>query len=731
MPENEFERRSRSFSELLKEVVMEPARARALPIRPSQVVTTHKQVVHQYIAPLTEESSQDFLNLLYNASRASHEFPRKWGKLYEVKHCIDKECFPDRLQLLDLALKDIGKSGAEGLALEGLLNRLEAGERIMHNEWAQACPHLERLASYYYDYTALVSMQFVLKEVVDSNLDLARPVDRLAMVRSLHYVGEIYREISDATIGLMTAQAMPWRMRDGKKWSLYSLRNKLSHLTRARLDKLVGSVAPGASNDQVKLFEEVFKDLSFLKKLLNEIEQSYFFPAHGQSWGDFWGSLKALDADLQLAEPQDGDYPGLKALHDHLTYTGAAAPTEDITETLLDAFLPLTDKQKAAEALLKKRASKLWKAIGGEIQGDDKKAQALKIQSILNNKLKDVLFILGKSSVELEVCEEIYTEEKLDRRQRQLLRQAVRYAKPEDKLQARADLKALNKAFLEVRGRLVRTVALGKPLYKTIQAHKVAKEKLMRAYRVHQYKPKAGKGNITAQFAEYVDMLRDVFGQEALVAYNKNKDANALNCYNWEGEPTELEKLFYRANKISWTTLADKKAHQKAKTQDFISLVDRLGELLGLEDATFDAELNNKEVYTDDARTPIGRKEIENTLLQDARGIFTPVLTIERAEALFAQDSLSSYAAEYLMGAIYELFKEINDYPQTLGLEATDHVRNFYNHPDPFHQDILVSGELTQGEEPWVQENAGKTKEMLAKEVGRLLVNVRYVLANR
>ncbi len=83
---------------------------------------------------------------------------------------------------------------------------------------------------------------------------------------------------------------------------------------------------------------------------------------------------------------------------------------------------------------------------------------------------------------------------------------------------------------------------------------------------------------------------------------------------------------------------------------------------------------------------------------------------------------------EFLVGAFYELFKEVNDYKEFSVLRPFDQVRNYFFHPDPFHSESLIVKNEDGSDSETNIKDGDNIFGTISKEVSLLTVNVKFLL---
>lgn len=101
-----------------------------------------------------------------------------------------------------------------------------------------------------------------------------------------------------------------------------------------------------------------------------------------------------------------------------------------------------------------------------------------------------------------------------------------------------------------------------------------------------------------------------------------------------------------------------------------------------------------------------------------------PVQISRDIEEVVKGNPLRYLAYEFLVAAFYELFKEVNDYPELSVLKTSDKVRNFFFHTDPFNSEPLIVGGLFEDANIRINNSFGQ----LAKEMTILTVNTKFLL---
>lgn len=100
-----------------------------------------------------------------------------------------------------------------------------------------------------------------------------------------------------------------------------------------------------------------------------------------------------------------------------------------------------------------------------------------------------------------------------------------------------------------------------------------------------------------------------------------------------------------------------------------------------------------------------------------------PQLSAEVEKAV-KENPIRYLAYEFLVAAFYELFKEVNDYPELSVLRTSDQIRNFFFHTDPFNSEPLIVGGLFENANIRIKNPFGQ----LAKEMTILTVNTKFIL---
>jgi hypothetical protein len=712
---------------------------------------------------------EPILNILCDAAESTYKFPQTVKYLQSLKVTGSSQAF------LDIAFRDLFADPTEGLStVSNALRGLKANKRLSADE-ENKLRLFRNLAGYFYDRKALTYLQVATETVLDAKPDISLCSGRVALLRAIQLPGEFFKLMLPSTLSL--DPTLP------SEGVLEGLRDRLSHLSRMKFDKLFGP-----SPEATLTFQNLLVDIARLKSCLETMIAGYDAATKDLSPTQLWAHIKSLpNARTEIPT----SWNGMESLIDLLAPPSPTVVLPSLSYAMeFNDLVPLPPDTDENERYLQRREG---------------------IRSVLNRKgdalnnvaeIHDALLKLGVTidiSDTTKLCSQLKEEwERLS----QLYQSGKKSVGDQKKEELR---KLINQRVLGYLGVSPEQNETYEQRREIIRKAVEQQQNLRRL--LDQMKPCNGFGNLSDKYAEFCDKLK-----EAGIALPQT-------IFEWDKDPTTvLEMLFHKVHRTGLSSKQDKNNLRRARIQSLLEIIELIKTQLGV-NTSLESETTKEihkiiiegkvKIMADVLRTqpPQEKKDLQDLqdiqerlyqLGSDALVAATPddlnkvlilvdqavVSFIAQYEGMFPQpsstqtqvitdlkeallnknrghkihqlrdfisrqqvqanhrfhkptrveNSLNQHLKtsttgivvyEFLVSTFYELLKEVNDYPELGGLRDTDQIRNHFSHVDPFELEPLrVKSSKTFDSGTYINDNEGT----LAKELAILVINVRYLL---
>jgi len=712
---------------------------------------------------------EPFLNILEDAAESTYKFPQILKYLQSLKVTGSSQA------LLDIAFRDLFADPTEGLsALSNALRGLKANKRLSADE-ENKLRLFRNLAGYFYDRKALTYLQVATETVLDAKPDISLCTGRVALLRAIQLPGEFFKLMLPSTLSL--DPTLP------SEGVLEGLRDRLSHLSRMKFDKLFGP-----SPEATLTFQNLLVGIARLKSCLETMIVRYDATTKDLTPTQLWTHIKSLPGTRIEAPTQ---WSGMESLTNLLAPPSPTVTLPSLSYVMeISSIVPVPSNTDENERYMQRREG---------------------IRSILNRKgdalnnvaeIHDTLLSLGVTiniSDTTQLCSQLKDEgEKISQ-----LYQSKRKLEAEQKKEELRKL--INQGVLGYLG-------VSPEQNETYEQHREIIRKALEQQQnlrrlLDQMKPCNGFGNLSDKYAEFCDKLK-----EAGIALPQT-------IFEWDKDPTTvLEMLFHKVHRTGLSSKQDKNNLRRTRIQGLLEIIELIKTQLGV-NTSLESETTKDthkiiiegkaKIMADVLRIqqPQEKKDlqalqgIQERLYQlgsDALLAATPddlhnaLMLVDQSiasfitqyEGMFPQPSstqtqvitdlkeallnksrghkvhqlrdfisrqqvqanhrfhkptrvenslkqhlktstIGIVVYEFLVSTFYELLKEVYDYPELGGLRDTDQIRNHFSHIDPFELEPLrVKSNKTFDSGTYINDNEGT----LAKELAILVINVRYLL---
>lgn len=703
------------------------------------------------------------LTSLQEAAESSYKFPQT------LKYLMEPQIFADSQGLIAVAIKDIFADPHEGIrALLEVLKSLQKNKKITLQE-EKSLRLFKNLAGYFYDRKALSYLIEVCQSV--SKLDMAQTKSRLALLRILQIEGEFFKLMMPSTLDL--AATMP------NEGLLEGLRDKLSHLNKQKFEKLLS-----LTSETTKTFEDVKNDFLTLKSSLEALQTEWETKTTHFSPNDLWAYLKGLPEARDTTKSSASSWAGLTSLLTLLDSHPSGSLPSLLFDAEISALCRLPANAQEVDEYFNRRKSlynvlneakkditqfkgKLVSVLGSPIE--DQKCEAIfdqlkeaqkEISTLYSSGKKDdgnakkkelsgtidkiLLELMGIDEKKHKELEDSKTEKReVERKQNELKRFLDQtttkpcngFGNLSDKYEEFCD-KLTENGIVVTNSVFDWTKEPDSPL--ELLFHKVHRTGL---------DSKSAKDNLRktriASLLEIIDILRSSLNITTVLALETDKQtqktiiegkakiiADSIRELNTskpeKNQLWEIHKKFYdlggkalRAN--NQKDIDDINEEAKQYIQEFLTTYKPLEKDPAIV-SKLESDLNNK---TRGQKLLGLRRFIAEQQAQKNPRFHLPKLVEQKLkESQQAQGDLMS-RCEFLVSVFYELFKEVNDYPELRGLIDTDQVRNYFFHLNPFNSEpLIVESKGTFDAGIHINDPEGT----ITKEVSILAINVKDIL---
>jgi hypothetical protein len=713
------------------------------------------------------------LCLLQDAAEASFKFPQT------LKYLKEHRVTGRYQELLDVAIKDLFTDPIEGLtALSDATKGLIANKKLTSEE-ERKLRLFKNLGGFFYDQKAIQCLIATNDTVLGAHLDVTQLGGRISLLRVLQLQGEIFKLMMPSTFNL--DPSMP------SEGLLEGLRDKLSHLSRTKIEKIFSP-----SPESTAVFKGVLADVGRLNTCLKEINARYQKEAGSLSPTQQWAYIKSL-TDKRIDPLQPPQWPGIDSLFSFLDpsllLVNAVLPRQTY-EVEIEELTPLPADRVMVEQYFQRRKS-IYDIL-------NRKGKALNNLKVFHKDLLDC-----GAAVEEPRAEAIFNQLKSTQEQ---LSQLFAARKNQDGEQKKLEINELMNQLLQELMETSPEQHLAQEEHREIVRAAQDKQRKLKEL-LDNIKPCNGSGNISEKYEEFCNKLREI----GIVLLDSS--------FDWTKDPdTILEKTFHKVLRTGLISKQTKQALRRSRVQSLLELTsvirDQLGVTTSLEfesvketnkiiiegksgiingclhafenkgdSATRDLwEIHGKlyglgkeaqAITTQDELDQIHVRagqyiqaflshyeafllkapssklptvtDLRQELLNKNRGDKTlqlrnfiskqqvqsdhryhiPVLLEKKLKRQIKATPSNIPNFEFLLSAFYELLKEVNDYPELGGLRDTDQIRNYFFHIDPFDLEplVVVSGR-TIDSGVYINNSNGT----IAKELAILVINVRYLL---
>ncbi|MBM3632664.1 MAG: hypothetical protein FJX03_03015 [Alphaproteobacteria bacterium] len=714
------------------------------------------------------------LSILVGAAEASFKFPST------LQYLEQPRVIGNFQSLLDVAIQDLFAEPTEGLAaLADSLQGLKKNKRLSQ-EQEQSLRLYRNLAGFFYDKKAIEYLSSTTKRVLDVKPDVTQLKDRIALLRIIQLCGETFKLMMPSTLALETA--IP---DDGL---LEALRDKLSHLSKPKVRKLF-ALTSETHVIFTNVLDEVTRLQTLFISLGVKYQNATDTLSPPQLW-TYLKSLNLNRVQRQSTSQWPGIRSLANLLDISPTSTNLSPPLTYETEIPQLAPLPAVSEDHKQYQLKRTETYKVLTRIGNPLKNSPQLRQELLIVGVavtqeraeeIFTQLFDAqaqrkqLFIANRTQEaeqkKQELCllkDQIYQElAGITDAQAQIYKDQEQQAKVAQEIQNR-----LREVLQGIRpcngfGNLsdkydefcdkVRSAGVIVPVgsFDWSQPPQTALERAFHKTHRTGLTSKSDKDSLRRtriqSVLELINDLRDELDVQTTVEFESYKEGysrvvsgkarlvsnsiHALKDNNGSALPTfwkiyealcELENKIKAAVSQGEVTELMKNAHSyiqafitqyaayfpspSAEQSRKIDIIKQelLAQTRGEKAIQMQAFMKREQVKSDHRfHKPT---HIENILLAK----------IKADESRF-----STY--EFFLSAIYELLKEVSDYPELKSLRDTDQVRNYFFHRDPFELDaLIVRSRNTMDGGIYIGNSIGT----LAKELAILTINVKFILEN-
>ena len=620
--------------------------------------------------------------------------------------------------LIAIAVRDIFSHPPQGFrALRDAYNEIET-KGTLSDETFDRLVLFRKLAGYFYDKKALKFLITMVEPVLKFKAD--QKEERLSMLRFLQLAGEYFKHLLPSTLKLSSDMAI----------ELINLRDRLSHMNHANLDK----ICLGDSNTE-QVFEKVRGDIIQLENRLKHMLKCYNEQYSGLSSDDIWKKLKNFpETDLGKPKTQQDTPPHIQQDTSLQTQQDTPPQTQQDTslqtqqdtppptpphtqhvwnglKSLLNLMTwgtPSVVKKKPECIILKKKIKKYVDQLLSGFKGIDKK----KVVSI-RNKLNGIF-----SSIQDKPC---HGYGNLSEKYAELVENINDACDPDNEGCEVEDNKVFN--WLSKPSSTVET--LFHEMHRTGICTKADKYKL-RCKRIENILGVIESLRIMAKIN--TDLIIEVSKQANEKVLNAKADRMISAIQDLEMQVClEVSK---RLNGLHTMLLNRKKDIKSVDTEPKLKdILSDAGKIIDdflkecPEGPQLQQELKNpsREQKFCQIECYIKRKQVK----KDHR-FHLPTQQIVAMRECFTNGTSLMTACEFNLVVVFELLKEVSDYPELKCLTVTSQIRNYLSHLDPFGSELLYAEE--EEEDKMKAQCPSSPQEVIAKEVSVLCINVKFIL---
>ena len=630
--------------------------------------------------------------LLVDVAKCCLKWPGK-AKHVALFYCLDDAIFPHELkELITVAIKDIFSDSDYGLdALRCAIEELKDTEELQA-ESLEKLVLFRKLAGYIYDRKALEKL-CEMALLVKSIGNISEWNVRLSMLRFIQVAGEYFKLLLPSTLNSTSGSSCK-AICISK--TLSDLRDKLSHLSIKKLQALKNC------NDAV--FKDVQTDITHLETALQEMSKCY--QQRKDNYKALWNDLKKLPENTTTQHGCTCTW--FKDLKTLLEPPGRGGSRADVNyDECVEELLHFEHTEKKKEKELINFFSTLNKKMKKDHTSLDVTLKAMQITREEHDRRKSEL---GKIKGVTE--------------QKKKLKDLIMRIKP------CFGNGNLSKKYEDFRTDCDTILSEDNEVFKWMSDPTSKVEKVFHKVHITSISDKADKVKLRlSKIEELISMIEALqetvdSGQSLEFLPTDYEIANRKIC---------SAKAAYITDAIS-TYPADMTEQLKnlqaqfADSNDIINKADTI--VMRFPEILDPLKLKLKIMSHEQHYWKMLSRCVEDKIKKNHRclpssNVTTMIITKCYTSTSTRTESESQQlimAHQFFVASIYELLKEISDYPElTCFLNVTNQVRNHFLHPDPFQKTVL---DIDTFETVSIKDHKFK----LAKEVAILSINVKFIL---